>query len=93
MIRKKITLNELKSLIKSVIKETYLNETEEEDSLFAERYVEGLFKEYGDDYTMIRQKILDNIVNNPYPQKSNAVVTKVWDEFNKRTRHKNWRSM
>lgn len=79
----KITLNELRSLVKQIIKEEYINENEQEELFLAKKYVDDMIERYGD-YKTIRKNILSNLVNSEYGRTSNSFVTKVWDEFNKK---------
>jgi hypothetical protein len=81
MATKKITLNELRTLVKQIIKEEYINEQEE--TVLAKKYVDDMIERYVD-YKNIRKNILSNLVNSEYGRTSNSFVTKVWDEFNKR---------
>ena len=83
MATKKITLNELRSLVKQIIKEENINENEQEELFLAKKYVDDMIERYGD-YKTIRKNILSNLVNSEYGRTSNSFVTKVWDEFNKK---------
>jgi hypothetical protein len=83
MATKKITLNELRTLVKQIIKEEYINENEQEETVLAKKYVDDMIERYVD-YKNIRKNILSNLVNSEYGRTSNSFVTKVWDEFNKR---------
>ena len=84
MATKKITLNELRSIVKKLVKEeTMLNENEQEELFLAKKYVDDMIDIYGD-YKTIRKNILGNLVNSEYGKTSNSFVTKVWDEFNKK---------
>ena len=80
---KKITLNELRSLVKQIIKEERINENEEEELFLAKKYVDDMIEIYGD-YKTIRKNILSNLVNSEYGRTSNSFVTKVWGELNKK---------
>jgi ATP-dependent protease Clp ATPase subunit len=78
MSTKKISLNELRTLVKQII-----NENEKEETLLAKKYVDDMIDRYVV-YKNIRKNILSNVVNSEYGRTSNSFVTKVWDEFNKR---------
>ena len=78
MATKKITLNELRSLVKQII-----NENEQEELFLAKKYVDDMIEKYGD-YKTIRKNILSNLFNSEYGRTSNSFVTNVWNEFNKK---------
>jgi hypothetical protein len=80
----KITMNELRNIVKKLVKEeTILKENEQEELFLAKKYVDDMIDRYGD-YKTIRKNILGNLVNSEYGKTSNSFVTKVWDEFNKK---------
>lgn len=84
MATTKITMNELRNIVKKLVKEeTMLNENEQEELFLAKKYVDDMIDRYGD-YKTIRKNILGNLVNSEYGKTSNSFVTKVWDEFNKK---------
>jgi len=83
MVIKKITLNELRSLVKEIINEEYINENEQEESILAKKYVDDMIERHVD-YKTIRKNILSNLVNTEYGRTSNSFVTKVWNEFTER---------
>ena len=74
----KISLNELKRLVKQII-----IETEDEDLIRAEKYVDYMIDKYKD-YKTIRKNILDNLVNSKHGRNSNSYIQKVWNELEKR---------
>jgi hypothetical protein len=73
----KITINELRSLVKQVI-----SENEQEESLKAKEYVADMIEKYKD-YKTVRKNILSNLVNSEYGRTSNSFVDKVWKELGK----------
>lgn len=81
----KITLNELKSLIKRIIIEqsTTLSENDQEESMLAKKYLDDMIKRHGD-HKSVRKNILSNLVNSKYSRATDSFITKVWAEFNKR---------
>ena len=83
MATKKISLNELRNIVKQIIKEERINENEEEELFLAKKYVDDMIEIYGD-YKTIRKNILSNLVNSEYGRTSNSFVTKVWGELNKK---------
>lgn len=79
MATKKITLNELKLVINHI-----LNENEQEDVINAEKYVNLMVKNYGNDYKTLHKAILYNLVNSKYNRISNDFVLNVWSELDKK---------
>lgn len=79
MNTKKITLNELKTLIKEL-----LIENEQQDISNAEKYVNLMINKYGDNYKTLHSAILYNLVNSKYNRVSNDFVLKVWQALDKK---------
>lgn len=81
MATKKITLKELKILVKQIKKE-YINENEQEDLNYAKEYVDELYEKYNGNYKKIHQHIINHLVNNEYYIMPNSLLMKVWDALN-----------
>ena len=79
MATKKIMLNELQTLVKTLLKEN-----DDMEAKRAEIYVNRLIELYGDDYKTIHKVIERNIVNNKYEHISNDFVQCVWNAVNKK---------
>jgi hypothetical protein len=83
-MNKKISLNELRYIIKQIIiRETLEDDNEARETLSAKKYVDDMIDIHGDFHT-VRRNILDNLVNSPYQRVSNSYVNKVWKELFKR---------
>lgn len=50
----------------------------------ASKYVDQMIDLHGTNYSILRQKILDNCVNSSYSRSSNEFITYVWQILNEK---------